>query len=352
MTRVCALTSGLHVPSARFRVRQHIHELRRHDIEVTEFIPKIDKYADLPEPLGGASTRRGLPPVYWTWAGARLLSRVPGILAARSFDVTWLEREFQPGFPTFETLLKKPVVFDVDDAIWLKRPLGAALARKTARHAAALLAGNEYIADWFSGYNGQVHVIPTAVDTERFRPSQSPPPADFSIAWTGTSATLRYLYTIEKALAQFLHANRDAHLVVISDQRPYFEHIDSSRISFEAWNENTESEVLRTCHVGIMPLLEDEWSRGKCGFKLLQYMATGLPVVATAVGVNNDILNKLGPAGHAASSNDDWYDALQHVHDNPQFWDDWGTLSRAVAVRDYSIPVIAEALASVFSQFG
>ncbi len=354
MLEVLALTSGRNVPSARFRVRQYIADLRLSGIDVREVLPIVDKYADLPGPLGNGRARRYLPPLYWAWAACRLAARLPGVVQSRAAPLVWLERELQPGFPTFEGLIGKPLVFDVDDAIWLKKPAGRRLARSAAQRADVIIAGNAYIADWFSACHQRIHIIPTAVDLRPFEaPAMlpAPPSSPFVIGWTGTSANFPYLYAIEKALQRFLTDHIEARLCIIADRPPAFRRIPPHQLCFIAWRPQIEAAALRSFSVGLMPLTNDAWSRGKCAFKMLQYMAAGLPVVVSPVGMNLEIMARLEGCGLWASHHSQWTEALDFIYHQRDLAAAWGAKGREVVRQHYSTPVIAGKLAAVFSQF-
>ncbi|VAX26916.1 hypothetical protein MNBD_NITROSPIRAE01-845, partial [hydrothermal vent metagenome] len=163
MIRVAALTSGVSVPSSRFRVRQHLTSLKRAGVMVKEYSPMISKYAGFPGiPTNITALRYLLFPLYVFWSGLELAVRARGVLGTWKADLTWLERELFPGCLTWEPLLKRPYVFDVDDSIWIKRPFARSAMIRIARDAEVVLAGNDYIADWFSAYSKNVQIVPTA----------------------------------------------------------------------------------------------------------------------------------------------------------------------------------------------
>lgn len=354
MISVSALTSGKNVPSARFRVRQHIEELSRYDIAVTEIVPPVDKYADVPGPLGKGRAKKYLPPLYWLWALYRLATRLPGFVKSRQSDIVWLERELQPGIPTFERLIPKPLVFDVDDAIWLKKPAGAFLAKSIAHRANTIVAGNEYIADWFSTYNRQVQIVPTAVDMRRFETVETPMKADddrFVIGWTGTHTNLPYLYTIENALNRFITLRKDAVLCILADKAPSFQYIPKHRYEFIGWNRINETRVLKSFDVGIMPLTDDDWARGKCAYKMLQYMAAELPVIVSPVGMNVQVMTQLEGNGLMAETQCQWTEALDFLYCHRDTGRAWGKKGTEIIAKHYSTPVVARMLATIFSQF-
>lgn len=345
MIRVAALTSGRNTPSSRFRVRQHIGALSDRGIEVDEFIPLIEKYRDLPRALSRLGFLERV--LYAGLNAAKLAVRVPSVLNSWRYQVTWVERELFSGRATMERFLKHPVVLDVDDAIWLSGPHAARAAATIARQATVVLAGNRYIADWFSQFCTDVRVVPTAIDPQRFRPAAHPRvDGPFAVGWTGSSSTYQYLYDIEKPLEEFLSVS-DAQLVVIADKPPAFRSIPSNRIRFIQWTPDVEADALHQFDVGIMPLPDDEWSRGKCSLKMLQYMATGLPVVVSPVGLNQEIL-EMGMMGLAARSSDDWYSALLELRRDPDLRFRLGREGWRILEKEFSVPVIADKLAAVF----
>lgn len=354
MIEVSALTSGRDVPSARFRVRQYISELRQYGVAVRELLPKVDKYADLPGPLGRGRARKFLPPLYGAWAAYRLAARLPGILECRAARVVWLERELQPGVPTFERLIRKPLVFDVDDAIWLKKPAGQLLAKSLAARAETIIAGNAYIADWFSACHRRIHIIPTAVDLRRFAApalAAAQPETPFVIGWTGTCGNFKYLYGIEKALYHFLSRHEDAMLRIVADRPPAFTLIPPHKHHFIPWRRSTETAALTTFSVGIMPMTDDAWTRGKCAYKMLQYMAAGVPVIVSPVGMNREVMAHLEGHGLSATSAGQWTDALEFIFRHRDTALAWGAKGREVVQKYYSTPVIAAKLAAVFSRY-
>lgn len=351
MIRVAALTSGPDVPSARFRVRQHIPVLRKWDVEVTDFAPAIDSYRGIgwtPERAVGRAALRGL---YLGLAAGKVLSRLPGVLASRRADLTWLERSLLPGRLSLEALLGKPIALDVDDAIWLGGPDAEAAAKSNARRAAVVLAGNAFLAEWFSAYCDDVRIVPTAVDTARFAPadpvSRSGP---FTIVWTGLSTNFPYLESIEPALRRFFDG-RPAELLVIADRPPAFRDLDPARIRFQQWSPEVEAVALRRAHAGIMPLGWTDWDRGKCGFKMLQYMASGLPVVVTPAGMNGEIL-AMGEIGFGASEEDEWIAALEAIESDPDEARRLGANGRRVVETHFSTEVISARIRDVFRSLG
>ncbi len=313
--RVAALTTGRNDPSARFRGRQHIAALGALGVNVREYVPRIDKHAGLPTILTDAIPLALHPVLAQAWVGAKLAARVPGALASTTAYLIWLNRELIPGRYTLERFLIRPYVLDIDDAVWRGRPNGAATMVRLARRARAVIAGNQVIADWFSSYARDVHIVPTAIDTDRFVPRvNTPGTRRYSLGWTGSSGNFDYLYAIEMPLVEFLE-RFDARFIVVADRAPEFSQLSLSRIDYRPWTEHIEATVLTEMDVGLMPLLDKEWTRGKYSFKMRQYMEVGLPTIVSPVGMNQDVLEQSN-LGLPAVSQADWYEALLTLHNS------------------------------------
>ena len=351
MIRVAALTSGRNAPSARFRIRQHVAPLEKLGVSVREYVPAIDSYA-APPGLTAESVQSLLARPYSAlWYGAKLASRLPGVVGSRGAQITWLCRGMQSGRYTFEHWLKHPVIFDVDDAIWLTRPGAEAAIARMARQSQVVLAGNAYLADWFGQHCRDVRIVPTALDTERFRPRlESDPPRSgrFTIGWTGLAGNYRYLQTIEPVLSRFLR-ERDADLLLVADAPPAFATLPADRVRFVRWSPENEASAVREMDVGLMPLPCDDWTRGKCSFKMLQYMATGLPVAVSRVGMNDEIL-KLAPVGFGADSLDEWRDALEALYADSSLRARMGAEGRQLVEARFSQKVVSELLLQIFRE--
>ncbi|MFN2389299.1 MAG: glycosyltransferase family 4 protein [Actinomycetota bacterium] len=337
------------MPSSRFRIRQHKAPLRDAGIAVREYVPAIDKY----------STIRGLPgeggpwarPIYGAWEGAKLVARAPGVVGSWRGDVTWLERELLPGRPSLERVLGRPLVWDVDDAIWLVARDDGGWLRKIARRADVMVVVNDHVAEWFSGHARDIRVVPTAVDTDRWRPvaEATTARARFVVGWTGISTNFRFLQQIEEPLQRFVAGVEDAELLVVADRPPTLRGIPPEKVRFIPWSPRVEAEAVARMDVGIMPLADDEWSRGKGSFKMLQYMSCGLPVIASPVGMNASVLAH-DEVGFPAAGLDDWTDALTALHADRELGRQMGRRGRAVVERSFSLAVIAPRLAGIFKE--
>jgi hypothetical protein len=305
LPKILFLTPGRDVPSGRFRVLQYLPRLKGlARASVAPCRPPVSfGPTDLP------FTGRLFAPAI---AGAKLFSRVSALLRGPLHDLTYLQRELIPAWtPRLERWalrLASRSIFDFDDAIHLKRP--GAIA-EICRRATRVIAGNETLAAWARAHTDRVSVVPTPIDTGRWSPGTRD---GRTVVWTGSRENL-------PALAAIRHRIRRP-LRVVCNERPSFE------CEFIPWSREREVEALRSAHVGIMPLVDDAWSRGKCGFKILQYMACGLPVVASPVGVN------AGLVGDAGVATEDWEDGIERASAMD------GAAARARAERHYSVDAV------------
>lgn len=341
MIEVAALTSGRNVPSSRFRVRQYIRPLTDHGVHVREYCPLIEKFAAPLHPRADPLLR-----------AAKLASRVPGILLARRADLVWIEREFITGRATWERFLKHPKVLDVDDAIWLHAGAEDDFSVAIARGCAGVIAGNTYIQAHYERAGIRTWLLPTGVDTDRWKPGFVKKDEDhstFIVGWTGTSSNLEYLHAIEEPLWEFLCRVPAAKVQIVCDSSPRFVRIPDEKIIFVPWSPERECDAVQGMDIGLMPLPDTDWARGKCSLKMLLYMATGIPVVASPVGTNREILGR-GPIGFPASVSRDWFDSLISAHADPLQRRKMGEAGRRVVINSFSTSVLSQRLSDIFRE--
>lgn len=341
--KVTALTSGLRDPSSRFRITQYIEPLSLSRIKVKEFCPFISKYA-LPNTGFFFLDKLFKVPFFLIKA----FSRVPGILNSKITDITWMNRELIAGRHTFERFIDGVRVFDVDDAIWA----GGSHVEKSViniiKNVDVVLAGNSYIAEWCKKFCPEVYVVPTSIDTHKFAPiNKSETGDEFVIGWTGTRHTIKYLFDIESALQRFLSLHHDAVLLIVSDACPKREFLQGSKIRWVKWSPDIEASIINEMNVGIMPLPDDEWTKGKCSFKMLQYMACGIPTVVSPVGMNLEVLS-LDKIGLGATTDEEWFDSLSILYNDRQLCAELGISGRRVILNKFSIDVISHQIEMIF----
>lgn len=324
MIRVAAFTGGSTMSSARFRIRQLVDPLRHAAIDVTEYIARFSSWPP---------ASRWIRPI---WFPVTLGQRLPAILGSYRHDLTILQREMASTFVTLEGLTKSPRVMDVDDAVWL-HPRGIFFKKILAKCEAAI-CGNNFLASYVSTFIPKILVLPTLVDTLRFKPPNTLPVSGSRpiIGWSGLHVGSRYLLTIEKPLMRLLERYPDAILRIVSDRRIEFSIIPNDRIQFIKWSPEVEVKTLQKITIGLMPIDDSPWSRGKCSYKMLLYMACGIPVVVSPYGMNRDVLSK-GEVGYGPKSEDEWFDAMSTLIDNSALRSTFGNNARSVVVDYYSI---------------
>ena len=345
--RVEAIVSGRLAASSRFRVLQHVEALHRLGIDVSAQAPRISKYASVP--TRWTRHRALAPAARLAMDGAKLAARLPGTARSWRADMTWLEREVLPGHRTLEPLLHRPLLFDVDDAIWLLSAGNERATRAIARRATCVIAGNDFLADWFGSVAPAVERVWTAIDTDRFTPATARHDG-FVLGWTGSGLSQRYLRWIAPAIGRFMAEVPEATLVVVADVFVELPEIPADRITLIPWSPAIEATAIQGFDVGLMPLTGGDWAKGKCAFKMLQYLACAVPAVVSPVGMNSEVL-AMAEVGLAASSEDEWVEALLALYRDRDKAAALGRSGRELAERTFSVPVIAAQLATAMRRY-
>lgn len=276
------------------------------------------------------------------------------LLRAGRYDLVWIEKEVLPFFPAVaERLLKGlriPYMVDYDDALFhqydLHRlwPVRAVLGRKidaVMRHASLVVAGNQYLADRARNAGARsVEIVPTVIDLDRYAtpvPRSETTDRPLVVGWIGTPKTSRYLHPLKSVFAS-LQSRFNVRFVAVGASR---KSLGGLPVEPWPWTEATEVESIKKFDIGIMPLDDSPWERGKCGYKLIQYMACGLPVVASPVGVNCEIVE---PAVNGWLVDDlaEWENKLVAVIENSEMRQGMGRQGRARVEEWYSLQAQAE----------
>ena len=205
--------------------------------------------------------------------------------------------------------------------------------------------GNAFLADFAKKYNDQVYINPTTIDSDYHKPGKQIKTNDsITIGWTGSHSTLKYLESLIDVLEQLKKKYTfDVH--IIADKPPSWTFDD---YKFVPWNKNNEIEQLNEIDIGIMPLKDSPWEKGKCGFKAIQYMALGKPAVASNVGVNKDIIDH-NINGFLCSKREDWINHLSELISNEQLRSTMGKAGRKKIVNQYVAQSNAELFLSLFA---
>lgn len=341
-------------PSQRFRVEMLLPVLEENNIEYT-LSPFINNetFNVLYKEGSFIKKMKGIITCY-------LKRAVAVLFEAKKYDYIFIHREAAPlGPPVFEwylaKVLKKHLVYDFDDAIWIpntsaqNRLFGIFKAfwkvRFICRWAKSISAGNDYLCR-FATTNSNANVVkmPTVVDTQnRYNLLHAPHSGKIIIGWTGSHSTLKYLDLIVPVI-QKLEQEFDFTFLVIADQQPA---LPLNNLQYVPWNSATEIQDLLQIDIGIMPLKNDLWAEGKCGFKLIQYLASGIPSVADAVGANKEIIDH-GYNGYLCSTPEEWYTCLKKLIEEPVLREEFGKNGRNKIVEHYSITANADVFLGLF----
>lgn len=352
--RVLFLTIGPESePSSRFRVYQYVEPLRRLGVSAS-VRPRVGRaYFEM-----GYGIRRPPAPIRGAWvAGSfalRTLRRVRDLWHARRFDLLVLQKETFPfGVERLLSFWGIPVVYDFDDAIYEAPPspdgLGPALravAERVARRqrglppllsrCRAVVAGNALLADYARRHNDRVFVLPTAVDTDAYPVRPIRRSGRLTVGWIGAPAGAVYLEPL-KPVFQALARRFDLRVVVLG--APAFD-CPGVPVETGGWRTYSSGEEeaahLAEFDIGIMPLTDDRWAAGKCALKAIQYMASGIPVVASPVGVAPEVVQD-GTCGFLAASPGEWLERLSTLLRDPELRAAMGRAGRARVEEHYSI---------------
>lgn len=316
---------------------------------------------------------------FWTTAGYRILykpgnlikkvwfffigtvSRLMDLLAIFRYDLVFIHREAYPiGGARFENILaflKKPFIFDFDDALFLsstsphnnfterfKRPEKIPVIIEKSAH---VIAGNRYLEKFALQYNRATTMIPTSVDTRKYFHSAKGDTPRVTIGWIGSVTTSNFLNIVEGALIKV--SGRYGSGVSFRFIGGGFQLDGIPNMMVREWSMASEKADLEAFDIGIMPMADTEWSKGKCGFKAILYMSMGIPCVCSAVGANNDIVAD-GVNGFLVRTEDEWVDRLSKLIEDASLRKRMGGAGRRTAEELYSVDVNAPRILAVINE--
>lgn len=294
--------------------------------------------------------RRLIGPAYKLLSRARRAVRTALV---RDADIVFHQRTAFPHTAIPEQILAArgvPSILDFDDAIYLG-PGGvpSALRERAFRDAVAVadhcIAGNRHLAE-VAGVPEKTTIIPTVIDTDRFVPAKKEPSDEVVVGWMGTAGNFPFLEHIVPAVKTVLAERDNVHVRLVSNAefRPLSGH---DRVEQIRWTAAREVELLQSFDIGLMPLEDTRLTRGKCAFKMIQYMAVGIPVVVSAVGANNEVMEGVD-IGYGLDRFDEWADALLRLIDFADERAAMGAAGRERAVSSYSVTGVTTDYLDVF----
>tara|TARA_B100001063_G_C16750570_1_gene550070 strand:- start:267 stop:1343 length:1077 start_codon:yes stop_codon:yes gene_type:complete len=338
-------------PSQRFRFEQYIPLLEQNGYQI-HFAPFLDKKTWSKLYKEGSFLKK------ITGIIRSFVRRLITILTIYKYDFVFIHREASHiGPPIFEFIIakifRKKYIYDFDDAIWLANysESNAKVHRLKAywkvkyciKWAGQITVGNTYLSDYAKKINDNVTIIPTTIDTLHYHNINTDYDQQIVIGWTGTHSTMRFLDFLVPIIKK-LEVRYDFEFRVISNKEPDY---DLRSLNFMQWKRETEISDLNQISIGVMPLVHDIWSEGKCGFKCLQYMSLGIPAVVSPVGVNNVIVNH-NVNGLLVESEQQWEDALEKLIQDKSERVRIGAAGKDTVTREYSVLAYSQEYLNLF----
>lgn len=338
--KVLFFTQGKNMPSSRFRVHQFLPGLKAAGIDCEVLAPYPSVHGDIDSfPLRGIW--RELTRPFSVPSRLRQLSRV------HDFDLIYVQKPLlRYGTIACETYVsnRKPFLFDLDDALFHNGfGLAGVQIKKIGRLARGIVAGNSYISDFF-GMPEKTTIIPTVIDTSRYSPRVDSG-GQFTLGWTGSRSNLKELRIMESSLKKVLKKTNGKLIIICEGSLPSW--LSIPEVEHIPWSPQSEVEGLSRVHVGLMPLRDTKYNRGKCGFKLIQCMARAIPVVTTPLEVNKQIVRN-GVDGFWAQSESEWESALFQLYESQDERVRMGLKARERISENYSIEAALPKMINVF----
>lgn len=283
------------------------------------------------------------------------LERRKLFLRTAKFDGIFLHRKilnFRDAFWLHR--YSRKIIYGFDDAVMYntRKPGSCCLSRqrrfrRSVELADLVIAGNPYLAEHAQKFNPRVEVLPTGLDTSAYKVETKPEnDGKIRLVWIGSKSTLRYLAQIKPALEEIGARFDNVILRIICDD---FFDLQNMRVEKHQWHKRTEAFDLITSDIGLAPLPDDRFTRGKCGFKILQYAAAGLPVVASPVGVNAEYVRN-GVTGFHAINTSQWVDRVSKLIKDQALREQTGQAGKSI-VREFDISVLGKQLVNLIVEF-
>jgi len=339
-------------PSQRFRFEQYFEYLTENSFECHLLYLITEKDDKLLYQSGHYITKLRI-------FLSSIIKRFNHLREAKNYDYIFIQREaFMTGSTYFERRLAKlniPLIYDFDDAIWLEdesshHGLLSKLKKPDKTKdlialADTVITGNEYLAQYASKFNEHVQIIPTTIDTNKYKPVEKEKREHIVIGWTGSFSTIKHFDDIIPVLLRLKSKYQERiQFRVIGD--PTYSHKELE-IQGIKWQAKTEVEDLQAIDIGIMPLPDNEWTRGKCGAKGLQYMGLAIPTIMSPVGMNKDIIQD-GENGFLATTHDEWVNKLNMLIESSELRNTLGAVGRETVVNRYSMEANKEKYLKLF----
>ena len=287
--------------------------------------------------------------------------RLLKLFSVGRYDLIWIEKELFPYLPAFSeqalALIGKKYIVDYDDAIFhnydlsnnpILRKFLAKKIDKVMANASCVIAGNTYLAERAQAAGAKyIEWVPTVVDQSRYLPLTKTKGVQKVIGWIGSPSTQKYILDIKEALHAVCERH-SARLLLVGATQDIINQLPDIQVEVAPWSEDSEGQLIQQMDIGIMPLPDGPWEKGKCGYKLIQYMACGVPVVASPVGVNSDIIDG-SKCGYLADDLEQWTNSLSILLSSAEQREIFGNAGRKAVEETYSLQVQTPILARIFN---
>jgi len=272
------------------------------------------------------------------------------------YDIVFLQRKrfSQPRLGLLRRKAKR-IVYDFDDSVMYRNskandPLSSTRRRRFVqmiKNSDFVIAGNEFLRKQVFPFNPNVEVIPTAIDQERYHlKTYSARQEEVILGWIGDHGSIHYLEKMKPIFERIGERCSHAELKIVCDT---FFDCDRLKVIKKNWSPEEEVADLQGFDIGLMPLVDDPWSWGKCGLKIIQYQGVGVPVVCTPVGINKDLVED-GANGYYATTPSEWEEKLSYLIEHPELREEMGREGRKRVLKNYTLQTCAPRLLSILSQ--
>ena len=328
-------------PSSRYRIHQFVEPFSSHDIELHVSSFMDEKF------YNEWMTSKKISQKILIGLSKGISKRFYESITARKYDLIWIHRQIAPAYHTIFNRMfvypRVPVVFDMDDAVFTEYPIKTLL-----RAADGATVGNQYLAKYVETESPDTKVLisPTVVDTKHYTPLAKDPAKAPTVGWIGTAATFkRYLLPVLDDVASVCHSNGAALKVIASYD--VAESVKQAGGIFIPWSLQGELKALQDFDIGLMPLEDDKYSRGKCAFKLIEYGAVGIPGVGTRIGANEEVITD-NVTGYLTDSVGEMQDRLKTLIGDFELRRKMGRAARVKIEQQYSLASQSAILADYF----
>jgi glycosyltransferase involved in cell wall biosynthesis len=366
--RILFFIEGKDTPSSRFRVQQFIPYFKKLGIKckLIQGHPHKTYYVSYHNLI----LKRVVNSFLYFVKALTIIAQMPLILWA---DIVFLQRPLiHHNFIFLEKILywfKKPIIFDIDDALFLKAKdpdqyeeifvklsQGNFRLNWTIKKAQYVLAGNKFLANYCKKYNNNTKIIPTVINTDRYRAyfnisgisNIQKTKGKLIIGWMGTSTNLDYLVKYLDVFGEIRKMHPQTILMISTNNFFYKKKINKAiPTQFIKWSKENELQTLYSFDIGIMPLPNEPWVKGKCGFKLIQYMACGIPSIGSNIGANKEIIND-GSNGYLARGKEEWVQKISTLLKDVELRKKFSKQGRKKIEQNYSIKSVLPEFITIF----